>query len=253
MDNLHSLTVGFNGHIEFRKRRPNLTQILVPLFHEDGDMVDIFVEPSPLGKGYFRITDCGSTLMHLSYEYDIDTDNKRRIFSKMLSENLVEENDGVLIADSSIEELYPSVLNFAQTAAKVGSMRFFRREVIESLFYDDLNDFIYERLIHFDPRRSYQPLPDREELEPDYSFLLPHRPPVFLFGVKDSSKAKTATITFLEYRRHQIRFQGAVVHHDFGALNSKDQKIITSAADKQFISLEDFYENAPRFFEQQAA
>ncbi len=251
--NLHSLERAFNGHIEFKPRRPNLTQILVPLFHEDGDMVDIFVEPSPLAEGYFRITDCGSTLMHLSYEYDLDTENKRRIFNKIISENMVAEADGVLFADSSIPELYPNILNFAQTAAKVGSMRYFRREIVESLFYEQVQEVIYERLAIYKPLIEALPLPERPELEPDYAFLEGQTLPIYLFAAKDSAKVKNAAITFLEYKRHNLKFEGMVVHNDFTSLPSKDQSIILSAADKNFPTLNDFAANAVQVFEQRAA
>jgi hypothetical protein len=44
-----------------------------------------------------------------------------------------------------------------------------------------------------------------------------------------------------------------VVHEDFEALGKKDRSRITSAADKQFISLDDFKENAEQVLEREAA
>ncbi len=44
-----------------------------------------------------------------------------------------------------------------------------------------------------------------------------------------------------------------VVHEDFSGLGKKDQRRITSAADKQFVSLEDFIENAEQVLEREAA
>ena len=38
---LDALIREFNGHVAFRERRPGVLQVLAPLFHEDGDMVDI--------------------------------------------------------------------------------------------------------------------------------------------------------------------------------------------------------------------
>ena len=37
---LDALIREFNGHVAFRERRPGVLQVLAPLFHEDGDMVD---------------------------------------------------------------------------------------------------------------------------------------------------------------------------------------------------------------------
>src|SRR5690606_11465962 len=74
----------FNGHVAFRERRPGVIQVLAPLFHEDGDMVDIFIDEPRNGSNRVRISDHGMTLMRLTYNYDLDTENKLRIFNRIL-------------------------------------------------------------------------------------------------------------------------------------------------------------------------
>jgi hypothetical protein len=44
MTPLESLSEGFQGKIGFREKRPNLFQIIAPIFHEDGDMIDLFLD-----------------------------------------------------------------------------------------------------------------------------------------------------------------------------------------------------------------
>src|SRR5271165_3947822 len=90
MTGLDLLKQQFNGHVAFRERRPGVLQVLAPLFHEDGDMVDIFLDEPVDGSGKVRIGDHGLTLMRLTYTYDLDTDNKQRIFSRILSENRIQ-------------------------------------------------------------------------------------------------------------------------------------------------------------------
>jgi hypothetical protein len=43
------------------------------------------------------------------------------------------------------------------------------------------------------------------------------------------------------------------VHEDFESLSRKDRKRITSAADKQFVDLDDFRNNGEEFMEREAA
>jgi len=69
---LDALIRGFNGRVAFRERRPGVLQVLAPLFHEDGDMVDIFLDEPVNGSGKVRIGDHGLTLMRLTYTYDLD-------------------------------------------------------------------------------------------------------------------------------------------------------------------------------------
>lgn len=199
-------------------------------------------------NGLVRVCDLGMTLMRLSYSYDIDTPNKERIFRRILSENQVHEENGNLFIDAKPEYLYPAVLQFAQTVAKVANMRLYKREVIQSLFYEMLTEFIEERLGPYNPRAHVLPLPRRDDLEVDFAFeIKPH--PVFLFGVKDTAKARLVTISCLEFQRANIPFTSFVVHEDFDGLTKKDRSRITSAADKQFISLDDFRENSVQTLE----
>ena len=166
--------------------------------------------------------------------------------------NRVSAEAGVLFVDVQPDYLYAAVLQFAQTVAKVSNMRLYRREVVQSLFYELLTEFVEESLTDFHPRENTLPIPDRDDLEVDFQFdIQPH--PIFLFGVKDPTKARLATISMLEFQKQRLQFKGFVVHDEFETLPKKDRTRITSAADKQFVSLEDFKENAVRVLEMQAA
>jgi Domain of unknown function DUF1828 len=243
----------FNGHVAFRERRPGVLQVMAPLFHEDGDMVDIFIDEPRNGSNKLRVSDHGMTLMRLTYSYDLDTENKQRIFSRILAENRIQEQDGRLYVEAEPERLYPAILQFAQTLAKVSSMQFFKREVIQSLFYEQLAEFIEERLAEYNPRPHALPIPDHDEYEVDYRFDAGPRP-LYLFGVKDTDKARLVTISCLEFQRRRLPFKSVMVHQDFeGGITKKDRIRITSAADKQFTSLDDFRENGLDFFEREQA
>ena len=128
MNGLEFLKPYFNDHLAFREKRPGVVQILAPLFHEDGDMVDLFVDlpvPGVLGNGErkVRVSDHGLTLMRLSYSYDLDTPNKERIFARMLAENRIEERDGRLSIETDLNGLYPAILQFAQAVASADRHR----------------------------------------------------------------------------------------------------------------------------------
>ncbi|MGE5567633.1 MAG: DUF1828 domain-containing protein [Rhodospirillales bacterium] len=253
MTGLELLKRQFNGHVAFRERRPGVIQVIAPLFHEDGDMVDIFIDELQNGSNRMRISDHGMTLMRLSYTYDLDTEHKQRIFSRILSENRISEQDGRLYIDAEPDRLYPAILQFAQTVAKVSSMQYFKREVIQSLFYEQLAEFIEERLSQFNPRAHVLPISDHDEYEVDYSLEAGPRP-LFLFGIKDNDKARLATISCLEFQRRGLKFKSLMVHRDFeGGLTRKDRIRITNAADKQFTSLDDFRENGLAFLERECA
>jgi len=245
---LEHIKKSFNNKIRIQEKRPGIYQLFLPIYHEDGDMVDIYIEPAE--NNLYRLCDYGMTIMRLSYSYEIDTDNKENILQRILSENNLSEDNGNIFYLTKPESLYSDILHVCQTYMKIGSMRYFKREVIESLFYEMLDDFIMTELTEYKPKKSVFPISDRDDLEADYEFV-PNGYPVYLFGVKDSSKARLASLVCLEYEKAKLNFRSLIVHEDFEKLPKKDRSRITNACDKQFTSLDDFKAKAKNFLERE--
>jgi hypothetical protein len=136
--------------------------------------------------------------------------------------------------------------------AKVSSLQYLKRQVISNLFYEQLGEFIQRDLDDFKPKPDYAPLQDRPELEADWVFEMSPRP-LYLFGVRDSSKARLTAVSCLEFQKRNLPFRSVIVHEDFEALRKKDQSIITNASDKQFSNLRAFVEDGKKFFDREAA
>ncbi|WP_089610062.1 DUF1828 domain-containing protein [Dehalobacterium formicoaceticum] len=242
----------FNNKISFREKRPGIMQLFAPFYHEDGDMLDIFLQESKENHGKIRISDFGMTLMHLSYSYDIDSPNKERIFNKIVTENGLITENGTIYTDIDPANLYAGIFQFSQTVAKVSSMRQFKNEVVQGLFYEMLKEFVFKDLLQFNPVASVNPLPDRDDLEVDYALTTGGKP-IYLFGIKGFNKARLATICCLEFQKAKSSFRSVMIHEDFEALPKKDRSRLTSAADKQFIDLEDFKKNGKDYLERESA
>lgn len=252
----NQLASQFNDRLRIREKRPGIYQLYLPFYHEDGDMVEVYLDGRKrtnevTESEVIRISDFGMTAMRLSYAYEIDTPNKEKIFSQILSENQICEVDGHIVYDTPIDSIYPSLMHFCQAIAKVSTMRQFKREVVDSLFYEQLDNFIMGQLIAYNPMKNVTPIPERDDLEVDYQFT-PNGHPVYLFGIKDAYKARLATISCLEFVLKNHKFKSFIVHDDFEKLPKKDRTRLTSASDKQFPSLEDFNKNAKTFLEREA-
>src|SRR5271157_5788142 len=123
-------------------------------------------------------------------------------------------SSGVACAENASDPVCSAILQFAQTVAKISSMQYFKREVIQSLFYEQLAEFIEDRLGEYNPRARVLPIADHDEYEVDYQFDAGKRP-LYLFGVKDSDKARLTTISCLEFQRRSLPFKSVMVHQDF--------------------------------------
>ena len=235
-----SLRRSLGAGLDIYERRAGKFQLIVPIRHEDGDMIDIYLQDSPRGNGHIRICDFGMTLMRLSYTLDLNTPTRERIFDSILMNNGVANDDGNLYLDTQMELLYESILQFAGCAQKVCNMRYWNRENIRSAFYDDLEDYITTKLTQFSPVPDHSPLPDYP-ISVDWSLTHNSRN-LYVFGVRGNDKAKNVAISLLEYQKAQLPFISLVVHEDIEDLGRKERLYLTRNADNQYPVLNDFKE-----------
>lgn len=235
-----SLRRSLGAGLDIYERRSGTFQLIVPIRHEDGDMIDIYLQDGPQGDGHIRICDFGMTLMRLSYTLDLNTPTRQRIFDSILMNNGVTNDDGNLYLDTPTGLLYESILQFAGCAQKVCNMRYWNRENIRSAFYDDLEDYITTDLTRFSPVPNLSPLADYP-ISVDWSLTYNSRD-FYLFGVRGNDKAKSVAISLLECQQAQLPFISLVVHEDIEELGKKERLYLTKNADAQYPLLNDFRE-----------
>ena len=249
LGNINGLKEQFNNFFYLKEKRENILQVFAPLYHADGDMMDIFLSEI-LERGVIRISDYGLTLMRLSYSFDVDTPHKEKIFNKILAEGSVQNENGNLFIDVKPEYLYHGLMQFAQTVSKIINMRLYKREVIHSLFFEMLEEYIMTNLQKYNPQKKFYPIPDHEEYEVDYCFNHRRRP-IYLFGVNNSASARLTTISCQRFIAEKLNFSSLIVLENLDMLGKKDQARLMSAADKQFPSLEDFQKYAEEYIERE--
>ena len=237
-----SLNTPFTTSFDLYERRPGNHQLILPIHHEDGDMVEIYLQESPRGDSYVRICDYGLTLMRLSYTYEISTPARQRIFDSILINNGVANEEGNLYLDTHLDNLSESILQVAGCAQKVCNMRYWSREIIRSAFYEDLEDHISAKLTAYSPVPDQFPLPEYP-IGVDWS-LTYESSRFYVFGVHSNDKAKNVVLALLEFKQASLLFTSLVVHEDMEALGKKEHIYLTRNADKQYPGLADFQETA---------
>ena len=227
---------------DFYERRPGEFQLIIPILHEDGDMVDIYLVDSPRGEGYVRVCDFGMALMRLSYTYEVNTAARIRILEGILHNSGVHNNGGNLYLDAPRGILYESILQFAGCVQKVCNMRYWGREQVRSAFYDDLAKYVSSELSHFVPRADQSPLPEYP-ISVDWQLTHSGRQ-FYLFGVRGNDKAKNVAIALLEFQKERLPFISLVVHEDIDKLGNRERHHLIRNADRQYPVLADFEEKA---------
>ena len=234
--------------IDFREKRTNLYKILIPFFYEDGDMYDIFLEESPNDSAMLRVCDYGLTLMKLSYDFDLNSDNKRQILDRIIIKNRCRIDDGNIYIDFYPNQFEAVMYQMIQVLSKVSNMDIINREIARTYFYEFLDEFVGNELKQF-PIEKNAAILKEDDLIADYKINA--QKPIFLFGVNDNSKASKVIITCLTAQQNNINHRSLVIHDDFDSLNSFNRKRLTNTVDKQFTSLSSFKENGSTYLKRE--
>ena len=238
------------GGIDAYERRPGSYQLIVPMLHEDGDMLDIYVQDSPRGEDHVRLCDFGMALMRLSYTFDVNSPARQRIFDSILLNNGVECHDGDLRLDVPADRIYEGILQFAACIQKVCSMDYWSREMVRSAFYDDLGAYVTGEMAAFSPESNVTPLSGSPLFSVDWSLTYSGRS-FYVCGVRGNDRAKNVAISLLEFEKANLPFVSLVVHENVEDLGHRERLYLTRNADVEYPVLDDFRDRAqtdiPRF------
>lgn len=251
MEILNKLQQQFGGLVSLEAIEPNLMRVYAPFFHEDGDMVSMYLEKNPDGSLLLR--DFGNALMRVSYTFDLDSDNKRTVLNNIVRSNNGILDDHELQIPATIDTLSESILQFSQLVAKVSSIELLQRQVVKSMFFDYLSDFIMSELSAYKISRNTAPSRDKQ-LVVDFQISTPaSAKPIYIFGVNENVKASKVVISCLNFQKQRLPFRSLVIHEDFDGLSSFYRNQITNAVDKQYTTLDDFREEGAEYITRELA
>lgn len=248
---IKNIEAGCKGHIQFLKKREDLYQVYAPIYYEDGDMVDVFIRPVKGNPAMFQLSDCCTTIMKLSYTYDINTPGKEAIFNRIILQSGVHEDDGEITVNGSIDQFFHGLMQMTGCQQKILNMRLWQRETVRSLFTQDLEQYIEEELSKYAPQKNVQPIEDYP-IEVDFQ-LNYHGKTFYIFGIGNNDKAKTSAISLLELQKAGVNYISFVVHETLESLPLKTQIILAENADKQFPNLRHFRKNGEKSILRMAA
>ena len=243
------LQKSFHDKFDLVERKENLYQLIVPLYHEDGDMMDIFIRVS--GDSLF-VCDCGMTLMRLSYTFEVDSEHKEKILFEILNQNEVKYEDGNIFIPTAADMLFRNIMQLSQVISKVSSMKMLRKNNVVSVFYENVHNYIYSSLSQYAPKENYLPIEGHNEYFADY-YLKVNKKPAFLFTFNNENKALISTVSVMEFQKNNLSFTGVAISDNLANFTKNNQKRIISAMDKVFYDYDDFTSNSIDYFKRLAS
>ena len=206
----------------------------------DGDGYPFHLAEAP--SGGLRLSDHGHTLMHISYEHDIDsflTGTRGMLLERIVGESGIDQNGGAFFVDTTAERLPEAIFNFGQALTRVYDLTLLSRSNVGSTFYDDLADCLTGFVDEVKMQRDYQPdVPNAEAYPVDFRFEGKDGVPLFVYGVPNRDKARLTTIMLGHFHRHQLEFESVVVFEDQTEIPRVDLARLSDVAGDLVSSLE---------------
>ena len=206
----------------------------------DGDGYPFHLSEAP--SGGLRLSDHGHTLMHISYEHDIDsflTGTRGMLLERIVGESGINQDGGVFSFDTLPERLPEAIFGFGQALTRIYDLTLLSRSNVGSTFYDDLADCLTGFVDEAKMQRDYQPgVPNAEAYLVDFQIEGKDGIPLFVYGVPNRDKARLTTIMLGHFHRHQLEFESVIVFEDQTEIPRVDLARLSDVAGDMVSSLE---------------
>ncbi len=218
----------------------DMWRVATPFKFPDGDFYTLYLKQLP--SGGIRLSDAGSTLMHLSYDNEVEKlrDGTRgRVLLQVLAESDVEDDQGEFFVDAPAEEVGATIFRFGQALTRIHGLTFLNRLRVESAFYEDLKSAL-QHIVGAEQLHENHLVPEVARCA-DYPvdfYIESQGAPLYLFGVPSRDKARLATIILLHLIASNRDFNSMIVFQNMAELPRPDVSRLTNAANDQVDSLD---------------
>ena len=227
--------------VRIMERKNGVLMLDTPFSYPDGDRYPIHIQQTQTGG--IRLSDCGHTFMHLSYENEVESfrkDTRGRLLEQILRETGLNEHEGEFYIETSLDGLAEAVFHLGQGLTKVYDLVFLSRARVASTFYEDLFEIVTTIIPEEKITRDYiEPqMEQAEDYSIDYSTPGKTGDPLFVFGVPNRDKARLTTIILERLLRYKAQFDSILVFADQQVIPRKDLARLTNVGGEMVSSLD---------------
>lgn len=228
------------AEVKVKRKNDSLIMLETPFFFSDGDPYQLYIQE--MSGGVMRLTDMGHTMMHLSYENDIDKfreGTRGKIFDQIKAETLIEEDNGAFFIDTNLDNLGFSLFRIAQALTKINDLTYLNRARAESTFYEDFQEQLFRIVGEEKVKKDYffDGLENAKDYPIDYKIEGKHAP-LLLFGIPNRDKARLTTIILERLLRPNADFDSLLIFSDQGTIPKQDLARLSNAGGEMIASLD---------------
>ena len=227
--------------VRVHRRHDDVLMLESPFTFPDGDHYPIYLSETP--SGGVKLSDRGHTLMHVSYDHDVDSFYEGACASlreQIVRENGIDEEEGIFSMETPPDQVAAALFRFGQALTKIHDLTFLSRERVSSTFYEDLKGLLFTMLDEEHVDADYIPpdIPNGNDYPVDYHFAGRDGSPVFLYGVPNRDKARLTTIMLSHFLLHRLTFESVIVFADQQEIPRFDVARLTNVAGTAVASLD---------------
>ena len=227
------------AEVRIHQREDDVLMMESPFTFPDGDHFPIYL--SETAGGGVKLSDRGHTLMHLSYEHDVELfyeGARASLREQMLRESGIEEDEGIFSIETPPDQVAGALFRFGQALTKIHDLTFLSRQRIASTFYEDLRGLVFTILDEEVVETDYIPPEVPNHYPVDYRFEGKDGRSVFLYGIPGRDKARLTTIMLSHFLLHRVPFESVIVFADQQEIPRLDLARLTNVAGTAVASLE---------------
>lgn len=234
-----SICASLCADVKLVRQSDDRMYVSTPFQFDDGDEYGIYLER--LASGGIRVTDCGTTLMHLSYLVDADalrTKSRGRLLESVVEKAGATDDRGEIFIDGTAEDVATNIFRLGQLLTQIRDLEFLRRVRSESTFYNDLETFLRDVLPQASVTKDYIHAGMEHAKDYPIDFRIEGKSaPLFLFGVPGKDKARLATIILEHLLREAVEFDSILVFADQEGIPRADVARLSNVGGEMVSSL----------------
>ena len=229
------------AEVRIHRREDDMLMMESPFAFPDGDHFPIYLSET-VGGGV-RLSDRGHTLMHASYEHDVDLfyeGARASLREQIVRESGIDEEEGIFSIETPPDQVAGALFKLGQALTKIHELTFLSRERVTSTFYEDLHELVFTILDKEVVESDYIPpeVPNANHYPVDYRFEGKDGRSVFLYGIPGRDKARLTTIMLSHFLLHHVPFESVIVFADQQEIPRLDLARLTNVAGTAVASLE---------------
>ena len=105
------------------KKHSDISKIKLPIYHDDGDMIDVYLQDIPGNDKFIRICDFGMAAIKLAASFDLASPQNIAVFNAIRKDAGLKNDNGNLYMEVSKVGLFKNIMKFVGGVQKISAMK----------------------------------------------------------------------------------------------------------------------------------